>query len=98
MTVPGAAWGWDAVLKRFGTRSLREMLQPAQTYAEEGFPVSERIASDWRLPNALPTIRCCTQPDPDSLAVWYPGGKPPVPGRGRRSASPLIGLFRVSGA
>jgi gamma-glutamyltranspeptidase/glutathione hydrolase len=81
VTVPGAAWGWDAILKRFGTRSLREVLQPAQTYAEEGFPVSERIASDWRLPNALPTARCCAEPDPDSVAAWYPDGKPPVPGQ-----------------
>ncbi len=81
VTVPGAAWGWDAALKRFGTRSLKEVLQPAETYAEEGFPVSERIASDWRLPKALPTVKCCTALDPDSVATWYPDGKPPVPGQ-----------------
>jgi gamma-glutamyltranspeptidase/glutathione hydrolase len=81
VTVPGAAWGWDAVLKRFGTRSLSEVLQPAETYAEGGFPVSERIASDWELPKALPTVKCCATLDPDSVATWYPGGKPPVPGQ-----------------
>jgi gamma-glutamyltranspeptidase/glutathione hydrolase len=81
VTVPGAAWGWDAILKRFGTRTLGEVLQPAQTYAEEGFPVSERIASDWRLPKALPTVRCCAELDPDSVATWYPNGKPPAPGQ-----------------
>ena len=81
VTVPGAAWGWDAILKRFGTKSLKEVLEPAARYAEEGFPVSERIASDWRLPKALPTVGCCKAQDPDSLATWYPKGKPPVPGQ-----------------
>jgi gamma-glutamyltranspeptidase/glutathione hydrolase len=81
VTVPGAAWGWDAMLKRFGTKSLKEVLQPAVDYAEGGFPVSERIASDWRLPKALPTQGCCQTQDPDSVATWYPGGKPPVPGQ-----------------
>ena len=81
VTVPGAAWGWDAMLKRFGTMSLKAVLQPAVDYAEEGFPVSERIASDWRLPKALPTVGCCKTQDPDSLAVWYPNGAPPAPGQ-----------------
>jgi gamma-glutamyltranspeptidase/glutathione hydrolase len=81
VTVPGTVWGWDAMLKRFGTKSLKEMLAPAAAYAEEGFPVSERIADDWRLPKALPTVGCCKTLDPDSVAVWHPGGKPPVAGQ-----------------
>src|SRR5262249_46075636 len=55
--------------------------EPAVGYAEHGFPVSERIASDWRLPNALPLRGCCTQPDPDSLKAWYVDGRPPLPGQ-----------------
>ena len=81
VTVPGTVWGWDAMLKRFGSRSLKDMLAPAAAYAEEGFPVSERIADDWRLPKSLPLKACCSAVDPDSLAVWYPGGKPPVAGQ-----------------
>ena len=54
VTVPGAAWGWQAVIKRFGKLSLREVLEPAAGYAQDGFPISERIAHDWLLPNALP--------------------------------------------
>jgi len=53
VTVPGTAWGWDEVLRRFGTMTLKETLQPAIDYAETGFPISERIAADWILPRAL---------------------------------------------
>jgi gamma-glutamyltranspeptidase / glutathione hydrolase len=81
VTVPGAVWGWQAVLQRFGTRSFKELLEPAAEYAQNGFPVSERIASDWRLPNALPTKGCCTQLDPDSVRVWYVNGRPLAPGQ-----------------
>src|SRR6516162_6544348 len=53
-TVPGSVWGWDEVLHRFGTMTFKETLQSAVDYAENGFPVSERIANDWRLPRGLP--------------------------------------------
>jgi gamma-glutamyltranspeptidase / glutathione hydrolase len=74
-------WGWDAVLKRFGTLTFREVLQPAIDYAEQGFPVSERIAFDWELPKALPLKACCTRLDPDSVRTWLIGGQPPRPGQ-----------------
>jgi gamma-glutamyltranspeptidase / glutathione hydrolase len=81
VTVPGAVWGWQAVLKRFGKLSFKEVLEPAARYAEDGFPVSERIAHDWRLPNALPLSSCCTLKDPDSVKTWYVKGEPPQPGQ-----------------
>ncbi len=81
VTVPGAAWGWEAVLKRFGNLTFKEVLEPAAWYAQSGFPISERIAHDWRLPNALPLKGCCTSPDPDSVKTWYPHGVPPSPGQ-----------------
>ena len=34
--------------------TFKETLQPAIDYAEQGFPISERIAYDWRLPQGLP--------------------------------------------
>ena len=77
VTVPGTVWGWEAALTRFGTLTFREVLQPAIDYAEHGFPVSERIAHDWRLPAALPMKGCCTELDPDSVRVWMIDGKPP---------------------
>jgi gamma-glutamyltranspeptidase / glutathione hydrolase len=81
VTVPGAVWGWQAVLKRFGKLTFKEVLEPAAEYAERGFPVSERIADDWRMPNALPLEKCCTEPDPDSIKTWYVNGQPPQAGQ-----------------
>jgi gamma-glutamyltranspeptidase/glutathione hydrolase len=81
VTVPGTVWGWQSVLKRFGHLTFKEVLQPAVGYAQDGFPVSERIAHDWRLPNALPLQGCCTAKDPDSIKTWYVNGAPPLPGQ-----------------
>jgi gamma-glutamyltranspeptidase/glutathione hydrolase len=80
VTVPGAAWGWQEVLKRFGKLTFKQVLEPAIQYAENGFPVSERIAYDWQLPKALPLRGCCTDLDRDSVDTWYVNGKPPKPG------------------
>lgn len=81
VTVPGAAWGWDEVLRRYGTLQLSRVLAPAIDYATQGFPISERIAHDWVLPDALPLRGCCTRLDPDSVAAWYVNGKRPVEGQ-----------------
>jgi gamma-glutamyltranspeptidase/glutathione hydrolase len=81
VTVPGAVWGWQSALKRFGKLSFKEVLEPAAQYAQNGFPISERIAHDWRLPDALPLQACCTALDPDSVKVWYMNGAPPQPGQ-----------------
>src|SRR6266508_5673431 len=80
VTVPGSLWGWQEVLTRFGTKSFKEVLQPAVDYADQGFPVTEEIASLWRMKNALPLQGCCTQIDTDSTKTFYVNGKPPVPG------------------
>jgi gamma-glutamyltranspeptidase/glutathione hydrolase len=81
VTVPGSVWGWDEALRRYGTMTFAQVLAPAADYAQNGFPVSERIAHDWRLPNALPLKGCCTQLDPDSVKTWYIDGRPPVAGQ-----------------
>ena len=94
VTVPGTVWGWQAVLQRFGTLSFREVLEAAARYAQEGFPISERIASDWTLPNALPLRGCCTQLDPDSVKAWYVNGQPPAPGQLFRNPD-LARTFRL---
>ncbi len=47
VTVPGALSGWAALLENHGTISLAEALAPAIRLAEEGFPVSPIIASQW---------------------------------------------------
>jgi gamma-glutamyltranspeptidase/glutathione hydrolase len=47
VTVPGALSGWVALLERFGTMELAEVLQPAIRIADEGFPVTPIIARQW---------------------------------------------------
>jgi gamma-glutamyltranspeptidase/glutathione hydrolase len=47
VTVPGVAAGWHAMRERFGTKPFSELLAPAIWYAENGFPLSERIAGNW---------------------------------------------------
>jgi gamma-glutamyltranspeptidase/glutathione hydrolase len=53
VTVPGALSGWAALVERHGTRPLAELLAPAIRLAEEGFPVSPIIASQWRATEEL---------------------------------------------
>jgi gamma-glutamyltranspeptidase/glutathione hydrolase len=46
-TVPGAVDAWDALLKRAGTLTFKDVLEPAALIAEQGFAVTERIHNDW---------------------------------------------------
>jgi gamma-glutamyltranspeptidase/glutathione hydrolase len=47
VTVPGSVDGWDKLLRRFGRKSLSDVLAPAIRYAQEGFPVTEIFSSYW---------------------------------------------------
>jgi len=59
-----------AVLRRFGTLTFKEVLQPAVDYATGGFPISERIASDWKLPKR--NFSSCAHKERLSAATWTP--------------------------
>src|SRR5258708_5971140 len=80
VTVPGSLWGWQEVLTRFGTKTFKDVLQPAIDYAEQGFPITEEIASGWRMKNALPLAGCCKDVDPDSVKTFYINGARPTTG------------------
>ena len=47
VSIPGAVDGWATLLDKHGTMSLADVLKDPIRYAEEGFPVSEIIASSW---------------------------------------------------
>ncbi len=47
VTVPGAVDAWDTLLKAHGTMTLGDCLAPAIDMAEEGVPVTPRVAFDW---------------------------------------------------
>ncbi|KFL31162.1 hypothetical protein JP75_09700 [Devosia riboflavina] len=75
VTVPGAVRSWDLLLRRFGTRSLSQMLEPAIEAAQNGFPVAERLAWDWRM-FAAKLLR-----NDAAREQFLVDGKAPEPGR-----------------
>ena len=70
-TVPGAVDGWDLLLKRAGTMTFKEVLEPATVLAEQGFGVTERIRNDWIYGATV------LAGDPDSVKTYLINGKPP---------------------
>lgn len=48
VTVPGAVAAWTDLHARFGRLPLSRVIEPAASYADEGFPVSPVIATTWR--------------------------------------------------
>ena len=48
ITVPGVVDGWFEMHDRYGRLSMLEIFQPAISYAEDGFPVSEVVSWLWK--------------------------------------------------
>lgn len=48
VTVPGAAKGWETIIEKYGNLPLEEVLAPAITYSQEGYPVTEIISKRWQ--------------------------------------------------
>jgi gamma-glutamyltranspeptidase/glutathione hydrolase len=48
VTVPGALHGWAEAVEKYGTLPLSVIFNDAINYAENGFPVSEIIAGEWK--------------------------------------------------
>ncbi len=74
VTVPGAVAGWDALHKRFGKLPLKQILQPAISYAEEGVPIAESVAAVW----AHDGFELRTKPG--FASTFLPGGHAPKAG------------------
>jgi len=74
VTVPGAVDAWCQLLDDHGTRSIGEALKYAIHYARGGYPVHDRVASDWK--------RCETMlsKDPAAKRIYLPGGSAPTSG------------------
>jgi gamma-glutamyltranspeptidase/glutathione hydrolase len=47
ITVPGAVDGWFALHDKFGKLPMKDVLEPAIRYANDGFPVTQYIAWGW---------------------------------------------------
>jgi gamma-glutamyltranspeptidase / glutathione hydrolase len=48
VNVPGAIEAWGEIAKAHGSWTFDRLLAPAIGYAEHGFPVAPRVASDWQ--------------------------------------------------
>jgi gamma-glutamyltranspeptidase / glutathione hydrolase len=71
--VPGAVAGMTAALAKFGSKPLREVLQPAIRLAEEGFIVDSVLFASLRGSRAYLERF-------DGKTVFYPNGEPLQPG------------------
>jgi len=68
--VPGAVDGWATLLGRYGRVGLAGALAPAIRLAEQGFPISQRIGTEWQMSTDL------LAKDPDTAAIYLNHGKP----------------------
>ncbi len=87
-TVPGAVDGWDMLLKRAGTMTFKETLEPAAILAEQGFGITERIHNDWIYGATV------LADDPDSVSTYLVNGRPPQTYDLFRNPA-LAGTFRL---
>jgi gamma-glutamyltranspeptidase/glutathione hydrolase len=75
ITVPGAFDGWVTLLEKYGTMKLPELLAPAIEYAENGFPLEEKIVADW-----TPAVRPSEARKFEFPPAFLFNGGPPTPG------------------
>ena len=73
--VPGLFGGWIALLERFGTMTLGQVLETAVEYAERGHPLDAFVA------NSITRSRDLFERFPSTAAVFLPDGEPPVEGQ-----------------
>ncbi|HXJ69257.1 MAG TPA: gamma-glutamyltransferase family protein, partial [Verrucomicrobiae bacterium] len=73
-SVPGTVDGWAELHAKFGKLPFARDLAPAIAFADEGFPLSPVIASDW----ARGAER--NRDKPGFAAVFMPGGHAPAEG------------------
>lgn len=74
VSVPGCVDGWFALNKRFGKLAMQQILQPAISYAKEGFPLADEAAYYWYVIQKKYSIYAST------MKTYMPTGKQPQKG------------------
>ena len=74
VSVPGCVDGWFEMNEMFGRLPMKDILQPAISYARDGFPVTEVIA--YYLERGTAALK----EYPNIKEVYMPGGKSPAKG------------------
>ncbi len=87
--VPGLFGGWIALLDRFGTMSLAQVLAPAIDYAENGHPIEASVVA------AIESHRELFESFPSSRRMFLPLGRVPQPGENFRMPDLANTLRRV---
>lgn len=83
ITIPGAISAWCLLHDEYGTLPLDRLFAPAIRYAEEGFPITARVARDWA------AFGDSLQPGDHAARIFLPDGRAPRAGRVLRQ--PLLG-------
>lgn len=78
VSVPGAVDGWFELHKKFGSKPMTELLAPAITYAEKGFPLTELIA--WYMQRSIPYFESKGFPNIKDTYISQNNGKLPNEG------------------
>lgn len=73
VSVPGCVDGWFELHNKFGSLPMKEVLDPAISYAENGFPLTELIAYYWGRSTFLSQY-------PGFEEIFMPNGKAPEKG------------------
>lgn len=72
--VPGTVAGLELILKKYGTMSLAEIMEPAIRYAENGFELTQRHV------NAIKSSREKLEKFPTSAKIYFSGDQVPEVG------------------
>ena len=90
VTVPGAVHGWATLLKSHGTKSLSEVLRASIRHADDGFPVAELTAEQWRESEAR------LKADEGGAINYLIGGRAPKAGEIFRNPRMAATLKRIA--
>ncbi len=79
--MPGAVDGWFALHKRFGKLPMKDVLQPAIDYANNGFPVTQLIGLYWKANMAaFEKNKVLIEELDNARHTYMPGGRTPAQG------------------
>ena len=67
--VPGAPSAWAQLRRRFGTKSMAELMAPAIGYAREGFCVPVNAAKLWK--EGAERFAAAAEKEPEVFAPWF---------------------------
>ena len=96
VTVPGAPAAWAALNARFGSLPLEKLLEPAISYAENGFPVSPTVSYLWKKAFAVFSKKLKGEEFAPLFESFTLGGRAPEPGEIWRSPAQAATLRKIA--